>query len=118
MTRHAAIFLWIYGTHRNWKLRMVEDERDSVGVRQCKVKIEGIPNNAITVNVNLDSVRTLKRFRFMEVEGNIALFNQIVSFFGFSFVYFGIQNIRRLTLELLVKLPDVKLCPPDVKRAD
>ena len=95
---------------------MVEEERDSVGVRQCKVKIKGIPYNAITVNINLDSVRTLKRFRFVKVESNIALFNQIISFLWLSFVNLGIQNIRRLTLEPLVKLPDVKLCPTDVIR--
>ena len=74
--------------------------------------------NIIMVNVRLNPVRALERFCFMEMEGDIVLFNQDIPFLWSSFMNFAVHDIHGLSLKFFVELPDVKLCPAEVIRSE
>lgn len=70
------------------------------------------------VDVCLNPIGALERPRFMEEESGAVLLYQVITFLSSSFVNFGVYNIHGLALKRLVGLPNVKLRPPDVIRAD
>ena len=97
---------------------MVEHEIRFVWVEQRKIKVQRVLRNIIMVDVCLNPIGALERLRFMKEESGADLLYQVITFPPSSFVNFGIYNIHGLALKRLVGLPNVKLRPPNVIRAN